>query len=123
MKQTIFRVFVAGGSVTISGSVTIAFPTALIAQPETTNNTIVVGPGAAANVLAANANRTGAIIVNNTGNLLRIRIGGPAVATDLEFPNGTVYVIEPSTIGQIPQGLVSVFNPTGGALNVSVQEF
>ena len=61
--------------------------------------------------------------MNNSGSLLRIRLGGAAVATSLDFPSGSVYKIEPDTIGEINQQLVSVFNPSGGALNVTVQEF
>ena len=105
------------------GAVPIVFPTSLVAVTETTNAQVSCGAGAATTVLAANAARKFAQIVNNSGSLLRIRLGGAAVATSLDFPSGSVYKIEPDTIGEINQQLVSVFNPTGGALDVTVQEF
>lgn len=105
------------------GGVPIIFPTQAIDQPEVTNTTVSCAAGAATTVLAANSSRKGAIIVNNTGNLLRIRVGGAAAPASLELPSGTAYEITPDTIGGMPLGLVSIFNPTLGALNVTVQEF
>lgn len=105
------------------GAFPISFPTTLVADTETTNAQVSCGAGVATTVLAANTARKFAMIVNNTGNLLRLRLGGAAVATSVEFPTGTAYIIDPSTIGGINQQLVSIFNPTGGALNVTVQEF
>lgn len=123
MKQTIFRVFMVGGSVTITGTVTIAFPTALLPQTQSTVGTVVVGAGASVAVLAANPNRTFAQIVNLTGNTLRLRFGGAAGPADLEIPTGGAYRLEPNTIGQINQQSVNLFNPTAGALNVTVEEW
>ena len=105
------------------GAFPISFPTTLVADTESTNSQVSCGAGAATTVLAANSARKFAMIVNNTGNLLRLRLGAAAAATSLEFPSGTVYILEPSTVGGINQQLVSIWNPTAGALNVTVQEF
>lgn len=105
------------------GGVPIIFPTAAVAQLETSNGTVALAAGAATTVIPLNNSRTGAIIVNNTGNTLRLRIGGPAGAADIEFPTGTAYEIAPDNLGKMPFGLVSIFNPTGGILNVTFQEF
>lgn len=105
------------------GSFPIVFPTTLLPITESSNASVTVVAGAATQVLAANANRKFAQIVNITGATLRISVGGAATATDLEFPTGSVYRIEPDTIGEINQQLVSIWNPTGGNLTVTVQEF
>lgn len=101
----------------------ISFPTTLVAITESTNASVTVVAGAATQVLAANANRKFAQIVNVTGSTLRISVGAAAQVTDLEFPTGSVYKLEPDTIGEISQQLVSIWNPTGGNLTVTVQEF
>lgn len=105
------------------GAIPISFPTSLVSTPETTNAQVSCGAGAATTVLAANSARKFAMIVNNSGSALRLRLGAAAVVTSLEFPSGTVYILEPSTVGGINQQLVSIWNPTAGALNVTVQEF
>lgn len=122
MKQTAFRTFIIGGTVTAVGPIVITFPVPL-GLNESTNATVAIGAGVAADVLAANAARQSAQIVNLSGNTLRISLGGAAIATDLEFPTGSVFRIEPDTLGRVSLAAVSVFNPTGGALNVTVQEF
>jgi hypothetical protein len=101
---------------------TFQFPTSTVAKTEGTNTTVSCGAGVATTVLAANANRRFAIIMNNTANALAIRMGAAAVITSLVFPAGSSFIIDINTIGEINRQLVSVFNPTGGALNVGVYE-
>lgn len=112
------RVEFASGGVPVS----IAFPTVLIAKNAITNAIVSVGATSDAEVLPTNANRKFAQIVNNSGVLLHIRLGAAAAATHMVFPTGSVFTIEPDTIGEINQQSVHVYNPSGGPEDVSVYE-
>lgn len=109
--------FASGGT-----PIEILFPTTLIAKNQLNNGMTSIGAGANVEVLAANATRKFAQIVNNSGTTLHIRLGAAADATRMELPDGAVFTIEPNTIGEINQQSVNVFNPSGGAESVSVYE-
>lgn len=127
-KKTLFSARIRGGSVTISGTVTvtgtvgITFPTSTVAKAQTTNAQVLVGAGADAIVLAANALRTFAIIENRSGADLNLAFGAAASATTLVLPNNGTYTLDISTVNSINRQAVHIFNPTGGGLNVNVYE-
>lgn len=119
-KQTQFHVYVDGGSVTISGSVTIAFPTTVIAQTENVNNVSALAAGDQI-VLAANTNRRFAQIVNLSGTTQHIAFGTVASANSLPIPTGGTYIIDVTTIGQAFLGAVHVYSAAGG-VNINILE-
>lgn len=108
---------VAGG-----GSVPIVFPTTAIAKTQTTNTTQAVAATTDVAVLAANANRKFAQIVNLSGTTMYIAFGAAAVGNSLPLPSGGVFTIDVNTLGQINQQAVHVYNASGGSLNVQVYE-
>lgn len=95
---------VAGG-----GGVPIIFPTTLVAKTQGTNGTIPLAAGDNT-VLAANANRKFAQIINNSDTIMYIAFGAAASAASVPLPQGGIFTIEPDTIGEINQQAVHVFS-------------
>lgn len=118
MKQTIFRVYVVGGSVTISGSVTIVFPTAPVSVSENINSQIAVPNAAATQLAAASATRSFFQFVNNTGTPLYVKLGAGAAVTDYTVPPNATFTLVPDTLGRIYTGQITVFQNSGAPVNV-----
>jgi len=100
--------------------VPIIFPTTLIAKTQGTNTSM---PLAAGNnvVLAANANRKFAQIVNVSGTVQYIAFGNLASTASVPLPNNGVFTIEPDTIGEINQQSVNIWS-VAGAVSLQVYE-
>lgn len=118
-KQTQFHVFIDNAAVVVAGPIAITFPTTLIAKTQGTNASVALGVGDTI-VLAANAARKFAQIVNVSGTLQFIAFGAVGSALTIPLPNNGVYTLEPDTIGEINQQAVHVFSIAGG---VSVQVY
>ena len=73
-------------------------------------------------VLAANANRRFAQIVNLSGTTQYIAFGAAASANSLPTPNGGIYNIDVTTIGENFQGAVHIYSAAGG-VNLNILEF
>lgn len=119
LKQTCFQI---AGTVSISGSVAITFPTTTVAKTQQNNVQVALAAGASTQVLAANANRKFLQVVNLSGATLYIAFGAAAAVTSFPVPNGGVFTQDISTLGSINQQVVNMWNPTGGPLNVNAYE-
>lgn len=117
VKDVLFQV--TASSVT---PVPIIFPTTTVAKTQTTNGQVVIGPGAAATVLAANANRKFAQVVNVTGANFNVAMGIAAAATNLVVPNNGTWNADINTLGEMNQQAISVFNPGAAPITVYVYE-
>ena len=117
VKDVLFQV--TGGAAV---PVPIVFPTTLVAKTQGTNATATAILGADTIVLAANANRKFAQIVNTSGSAAMIAFGAAATALSVAFPNNGVFTLEPDTIGEINQQAVHVWNPTGSNIPITVYE-
>ena len=87
----------------------IVFPTTLLPKVQTTNTTVPLAAGDNT-VLAANANRKFAQIINNTGTIMYIAFGAAAATTSVPLPNGGIFTIDANTIGEINQQAVHVYS-------------
>jgi ABC-type phosphate/phosphonate transport system substrate-binding protein len=110
------RVLITSGG----GGVPIVFPTTLIAKTQGTNTLVPLAAGDNT-VLAANANRKFAQIANFSGTTQYIAFGAAASTSSLALPSGSIFTIEPDTIGEINQQAVHVWSVAGG-VNLSVYE-
>ncbi len=117
VTKWIQRVTVVGGG----GAVPIIFPTTVIAQTENVNTLVPLAAGDNV-VLAANANRRFAQIVNLSGTTQYIAFGVAASTSSLPLPNGGIYSIDVNTIGEDFQGAVHIWSVAGG-VSISVLEF
>lgn len=105
VTKWIQRVTVVGGG----GAVPIIFPTTLVAKTQGTNTTVPLAAGDNT-VLAANANRKFAQIVNITGTVMYIAFGAAATANSMPLPDNGIFTIEPDTIGEINQQAVHIYS-------------
>ena len=112
MKQTIFRVRID------SGSITIVFPTVGAVYSQGTNTQIVVGAAADTVVLAANVNRQFAIVSNPTASVAFVAFGAAAAATSFQIPAGQSFTLDISTIGKNCQQAIHIFSIAGGTFPV-----
>lgn len=118
MKQTVFRVYVVGGSVSITGSVSIVFPTAPVSVSENINAQIAVPTGVATQLAVASATRSLFQFVNDTGTPLYVKLGAGASATDYVVPVNATFTLVPDNLGRIYTGQITVFQNSGAGVNV-----
>lgn len=118
MKQTIFQVYVAGGTVSITGSVSIVFPTAPVSVSESINAQIAVPNTTATQLAVASATRSLFQLVNTTGTPLYIKLGAGASATDYVVPVNATFTLVPDNLGRIYTGQITVFQNSGAGVNV-----
>jgi len=118
VTKWIQRVSIVGGG---GGGLPIVFPTTVIAQTQNVNTLVPLAAGDNT-VLAANPNRRFAQILNLSGTTQYIAFGAAATTSSLPLPNGAIYTIDVTTIGEDFQGAVHVWSVAGG-VSISVLEF
>lgn len=113
-KQTQFHTYIDGGTVVVAGPIAITFPTTLVAKTQQGNGTVTLAAGDQI-VVAADANRKFAQIVNLSGVTQYIAFGNVASAASFPLPNNGVYTVDSSTIGGINQQAIHIFSTLGAA--------
>lgn len=118
VKDVLFQV--TASSVT---PIPIVFPTSPIAMTQNANAVNSIPTTSALTVLAANASRKSATIINNSEFAVHFSIGGAATVANGLLPPGGAMNLSPTTIADLELGLVSIYNPNSTtAATVSAYE-
>lgn len=103
-------------AVPVSGSITASEPTS--------NTSAITYPaltGANQTLLAANASRKAAVITNDSGNTLYVKLGATASATSYSFKLIAGDILELGPTGLIWQGIIDAFSSAASG-NAAVTE-
>lgn len=115
MKQTIFRVYVVGGSISIVAP-------ALTSITQNVNTQVAIPNAVSTTILAANANRRRAVIQNLSGVTIFLAFGAAAAATSIALPTGQSWLVDVGNDWYEQRGDINAFQTSGAPVNVNVLE-